>query len=147
MEPVSAIGLASSILTFVEFAWHLVGAAVEIYRSVDGTLDDNAPLDDVHDDLDSLADVLAVQPSCKIRAERKIARVAEDCRADSKTLQILLKEILDPSNNRAAWRSMKAVWLTMRSRKDVADLKARLQEIPIRGPLPSGIAPQVKWHP
>lgn len=128
MDPVSTVSLASSILTFVEFAWNLVGGAFEIYRSVDGTLDENARLDDVQDELDSLSDLLSVQPTCKTRAERRIARVAEDCRADSKTLQVLLKEIAGSRNNRAVWRSLKASWLSIRSRKDVAELKDRLQE-------------------
>lgn len=128
MDPVSAIGLASSVLTFVEFAWNLVGGATEIYRSVDGTLNENARLDDVQDDLDYLSDLLSVQPVCKTRAERKTARVAQECHADSKTLQTLLKEIAGPRNNRAVWRSLKASWMSIRSRKDVAELKTRLQE-------------------
>lgn len=128
MDPVSAVGLASSVLTFVDFAWNLVGGAVEIYRSLDGVLDENARLDDVQDDLDSLSDLLSVQPTCKTRAERKIARIAEDCRTDSKTLQNLLKEIAGPINKRAVWRSLKTSWLSIRSRKDVAELKGRLQE-------------------
>lgn len=102
MDPVSAVGLASSVLTFVEFSWNLVGGAMEIYRSVDGTLVENARLDDVQDDLDSLSDLLSAQPTCKTRAERKIARVAKDCRADCKILQAFLKEMAGPRNNRAA---------------------------------------------
>lgn len=128
MDPVSAVGLASSVLTFIEFAWNLVGGAVEIYHSVNGTLHENARLDDVQYDLDSVSDLLSAQPTCKTRAERKIARVAEDCRTDSRMIQNLLKEIADPKNNRAIWRSLKASWLSIRSRKDVAELKDRLQE-------------------
>lgn len=128
MDPVSAIGLASSILTFVEFAWGLIGGAVEIYRSLDGTLNENARLDDVRDDLDYLSDLLILQPTCRTRAERRIARVAEGCHADSKELQGLLKEIAGPRNNQAFWRSLKTSWLSIKSRKDVTELKDRLQE-------------------
>lgn len=128
MDPVSAIGLASSILTFVEFAWGLIGGAVEIYHSVDGTLNENARLDDVRDDLDYLSGLLILQPTCRTRTERKIARVAEGCHADSKELQNLLKEIAGPKNNRAFWRSLKTSWLSIKNRKDVAELKSRLQE-------------------
>lgn len=89
----------------MDFAWNLVGGAVEIYRSLDGTLDENARLDDVQDDLHSLSDSLSVQPTCNTRAERKLARIAEDCRTDSETLANLLKEIAGPRNKRAVWQS------------------------------------------
>lgn len=100
---------------------------MEIYRSVDGNLNENPRLDDVQDDLDSLTELLSVQFSCKTRTERKITRLAGDCRADSETLQTLLKEIAGPRNNRALWRSLKASWLSIRRRKDVSDMKDRLQ--------------------
>lgn len=101
---------------------------MEIYRSVDGTLNENARLDDVRDDLDYLSDLLILQPTCRTRTERKIARLAKGCHADSNELQNLLKEIAGPGNNRAFWRSLKTSWLSINSRKDVTALKNRLQE-------------------
>lgn len=41
MDPVSAIGLASGILTFVEAGLKLVKIAYNIRNSLDGVLDDN----------------------------------------------------------------------------------------------------------
>ncbi|KAH8774417.1 hypothetical protein F5883DRAFT_412858 [Diaporthe sp. PMI_573] len=128
MDYVSAVGLASSVITFVEFAWNLIAGAVETYRSVDGTLAENARLDDVKDDLDYLADLLDKRLTGKTKAERRIARVAADCHADSKELQSLLGEIAGPKGNRAVWRSLKASWMNLIKRKDVAELKTRLQE-------------------
>jgi hypothetical protein len=130
MDYVSAVGLASSVITFVEFAWNLIAGAVETYRSVDGTLAENARLDDVKDDLDYLTDLLdkRLTGNGKTKAERRIARVAADCHADSKELQSLLGEIAGPKGNRAVWRSLKASWMNLIKRKDVAELKTRLQE-------------------
>lgn len=128
MDPVSSIGLASSVLTFIQFAWDLIGGAVEIYRSVDGKVAHNAQLDDVRDDLDYLSDLLDQRPPCVTRVERRIARIAEDCRADSRTLQNSLREIAGHSSNKAIWRSLNASWMNVRRRKDVADMKIRLQD-------------------
>ncbi|EFX03145.1 hypothetical protein CMQ_3074 [Grosmannia clavigera kw1407] len=41
MDPVTAIGLASSIIAFVDFGWKLIKGAKEIYDAADGTLEEN----------------------------------------------------------------------------------------------------------
>lgn len=88
---------------------------------------ENAHLDDVKDDLDYLSDLLGARLSCKTRAERRIASVAEGCRADSRMLRDFLREITVPRNSRAFWRSLKASRMEINSRKDVTELKDRLQ--------------------
>lgn len=127
MDPVSAVGLASSILTFVDFAVNLVSGSVKIYHSVDGALDENKQLDKARDELDSLSGLLDKQVTCKTQAERKIARIAGDCRADSRKLEDIFKYIASPQNKRDFLKSVKASWMSLRSRKDVAELKSRLQ--------------------
>lgn len=128
MDPVSAVGLASSILTFVEFAANLVTGTIKIYRSSDGALDENTQLDKAIDELDLLSSLLDKRPSCKTEAERRIARIAGDCRADSKALDDILKQIASSRNKGAFRRSLKASWMSIKSRKEVDALKSRLQK-------------------
>lgn len=128
MDPVSAVGLASAVITFVEAASTFVGGAVEIYNSVDGTRKENRRLDHAKHELDYLCALRDKGPACRTEAEERISEVAKDCQADSKALQDILKKIADPGNKGASWRSLKASWRSLRSRKDVAELKSRLQE-------------------
>lgn len=128
MDPASAIGLASAVLTFVEAAWTLVGGAVEIYNSVDGTRDDSRRLDKAKHELEYLCALREKRATYGTEAEERISEVAKDCQTDSKALQDILKKIADPRSKGAFWGSLKASWRNLRSRKDVAQLKSRLEE-------------------
>lgn len=128
MDPVSAIGLASAVLTFVEAASTLVGGAVEIHNSVDGTRDENRLLDKAKHELGYLCALRDKGPTFGTEAEEKISEVAKDCQTDSKALQNILMKIADPRNKGSSWGSLKASWRSLRNRKDVVELKSRLQE-------------------
>ena len=41
MDPVTAVGLASSIVAFITFGTSLLKGAIKIHESLDGALDDN----------------------------------------------------------------------------------------------------------
>jgi len=126
MDPVSAVGLASSIITFVDFSWKLIAGSLEIYRSLDGSLQENARLEDVIDDLDSIAEDLEKTTSGRTKSERAIRRLAEECRSDAKVLLDILKQLKVPK--RSIWKSVYAKWRALRKREEVRDLKERLQE-------------------
>lgn len=52
MDPVSEIGLASAIITFIEFSWTLVQGTGDIYRSPTGSSRENASISTVIADLE-----------------------------------------------------------------------------------------------
>lgn len=54
MDPVSAIGLASPILAFVEFSWGLVQGASDIYTSPTGLGKENTSINTVIADLEGV---------------------------------------------------------------------------------------------
>ncbi|KAJ4386171.1 hypothetical protein N0V93_009064 [Gnomoniopsis smithogilvyi] len=130
MDPVSAIGLASSIIAILDFSWELVAGTWEIYRSPDGTSDENAQLEDVIEDLKSLTDSLASQAQipAKTTAENKIKRLAQYCQEDSQTLLDLLSGLRIVGKRRTIWRSLNSKWKSILKKNEVAQLKAQLQE-------------------
>ncbi|CAI4213161.1 unnamed protein product [Parascedosporium putredinis] len=107
MDPASAVGLASSILTFIDFSVKLVSGALEVYRSADGTLEENARLERVIGDFDVVAGELACQASGGTRAERSIRELALECRPDAELLVGLLRSLKVPGK-RTLWRSVAA---------------------------------------
>lgn len=128
MDPISAIGLASSILTFVDFSWKLVQGTLEIYHSPDGTSDENARLEHVIADLDLMAESLQTNVSVRTKAERNIKDLAEDCREDSQALLGLLSEMKVPGKRRTLWRSLQAKWASILKKDKATELKNRLRD-------------------
>jgi hypothetical protein len=126
MDPVTAAGLASSIITFIDFSWSLVSGAVEIYHSIDGTLEENAYLEDVMGDLRSIAEDLSQGGPRKTKSERNLQLIAEDCHKDSKSLLNILEELRVPGK-RTPWKSLKTAWASLRKKDRVSGLGKKLQ--------------------
>ncbi|KAI1418389.1 hypothetical protein F5Y13DRAFT_196189 [Hypoxylon sp. FL1857] len=76
MDPVSALGVASAIITFLDFAWGLVTGAVETYRFPDGTVDDNARIK-VINDLKRVSRGLDERFQDNTNAEKQIKEIAQ----------------------------------------------------------------------
>ncbi|KAG6358736.1 hypothetical protein INS49_012255 [Diaporthe citri] len=128
MDPLSAIGVASAIVAFVDFSWNLITGTWEIYHSLDGVATENARLEDVTDDLELLTQALEADFPVKIKAEKNIQRLAKDCREDAKTLKDLLDEMKAPGRRRLFWKSLNAKWKNILKKDEVARLKSQLQE-------------------
>lgn len=128
MDPLSVIGLASAIVAFVDFSWNLVTGTWEIYHSLDGVVAENARLEDVTDDLESLTKALEADFPVKTKAERNIKRLAQNCKEDAKTLKDLLEEMKAPGRRRLFWKSLDAKWKSILNKDEVARLKSQLQE-------------------
>lgn len=128
MDPLSAIGLASAIVAFIDFSWNLVTGTWEIYHSLDGVAAENARLEDVTDDLESLTQALKTDFAVKTKAEKNIQRLAQDCKEDAKTLKALLDQMKVPGRRREFWKSLSAKWKSILKKDEIAQLKSQLQE-------------------
>ncbi|KAI1394304.1 uncharacterized protein F4822DRAFT_424781 [Hypoxylon trugodes] len=62
MDPISALSVASAVIAFVDFSWKIVTGAAEIYRSVEGTTNENARLEDIVQDLETISKRLSSSP-------------------------------------------------------------------------------------
>ena len=56
LDPLTAIGLASAIVQFVDYGSKVIGMASEMYKSADGALKDNAELEDWTTKIDQSSD-------------------------------------------------------------------------------------------
>lgn len=128
MDPVSAIGLASSIIAFIDFSWELIAGTWEIYRSPDGVLDKHARLEDVIDDLKSLTEPLRAKVPTNTPAETKIQRLARYCQDDSQALLNLLTDLQLDVKRKTIWSSLSAKWKGILKKKEASELMAQLEE-------------------
>lgn len=128
MDPVSALGLASAVVAIVDFSWKLVTGAWEIHQSLEGATAENAHLEDVTGRLESLMQALTADVPVKTAAERNILHLAKECKQDAETLRALLMEMKAPGRRRSLWKSLNAKWKTVLNKREVAQLKVRIQE-------------------
>jgi len=127
MDPISAIGFAASILTFIEFASKIVAGAHEVYTSASGTTEENAHIDTVITDLRETADSLDSDLIGKTKHEKALKELASKCEILSTELLTLLEQ-LRLSGKNSTWKSLKITLKSMRKEKVVGGMEKRLGE-------------------
>lgn len=125
MDPLSAVGLATGILQFIEFAWHLTSGTIEIYRN--GTTKENAHLSNVIDDLCDLSDDLDTGCLGNSKHDKALKRLAVNCASLSEELLGILEK-LKASEKNPKWGALVAKWNGMRKRADIVLIAERLGE-------------------
>ena len=127
MDPVTAIGLVSSILTFVSFSTKLVSGAIKIHESLDGALEENRSREVIAREMKSFAARLLPPDDSRLAGEEKdLCALAKECRAISGKLVGLLDKVKpkDPgSKSQSLWAALK----TKVYESERADLEQRLE--------------------
>jgi hypothetical protein len=127
MDPVTALNLASSILSFVDYATKIVIGTYEVYKSVSGTTEENAHIDTVIGDLREATYDLDSNLVGKTKHEKALKELASKCETLSDELSRLLKK-LAVSGDHSTWKSLKVKIKSMRKEKEVAGMEKRLGE-------------------
>lgn len=146
MDALTAIGLASNVLSFVQFAWQLIQASAEISTSPSGCTADVVSLDTVYTRLRSLSSGLN---SCQLytsdniedyvstdyqeqQAQRQAAtaatglsHLAKQCESDCNELLGLTAKLKVGSPGK--WRSFQAALRKVWEKDKIAALETRLQ--------------------
>lgn len=132
MDPVTAVGLAASIITFLDFSWSLVTGAKELHQSGNGTTKQNARISEIIGDLKEYSLDLASgggggggasRPS---KHERALRALADSCCSLSKELEGILIKLRVTKNSK--WQSLVTSWASMRKKDEIASIEARLGE-------------------
>lgn len=129
MDPVSAIGLASSVVQLITFSTDIISKSREIHRSAAGSLVENVELETIARTLQSQSRRLAAHAS-KDRfpsgTSKDIVACCEEVRKSSKEL-IDTVEGLGGDGASSRWKSfyqaLKSVW----KEQDIADYLRRLE--------------------
>jgi hypothetical protein len=126
MEPVTAIGLAAAILSFVDFAQKVATGADELYNSAAGATEDNTNIKIIIKDLDEAAADLT-DLSGKTKHTQALNSLAAKCRKLSEDLLRLLDK-LAVSGKRSTWKVMRVAIQNLRKEGKVAKMVARLAD-------------------
>ena len=93
LDPFSALGLASNIVQFIDFASKLVSKSVKLYRSSSGKSTEDT-LEQVTHDLHKFSDRFAIQYSSSgAGVDKDIANVARACKLEAEKLSAVLAKV------------------------------------------------------
>lgn len=115
MEALAAVGLASSIVQFVDFATKIISKGYQYQKSVDGVLDENVELQAIADNLDQLSKGLITSkektsPSARRKKNSKeneaLKAVAIECQKIAKDLSTAVDR-LKITGKRTKWKSFR----------------------------------------
>jgi len=127
MDPFTAIGLASSIVQFVDYSTRLLSDAREIYTSVSGSTDQNKSLETITTEMKALSAKLSLPAnSTQSEDEKALRRIATECESVSKEILSLLTKIKSPNPK----SKLRSVWSALQSKMHQAqklDLQNRLE--------------------
>lgn len=126
MEALAAVGLAASILNFIDFSTKLVRGTYEVYASQAGTTDENAHVGNVLDDLQDITQNLATEFKAGDKHERALVRLGQQCVSLSQELQQILQTL--KAKDASRWESVKVKLKSMRKERDIASMEKRLGE-------------------
>ncbi|KAM0281709.1 hypothetical protein ACHAO9_010549 [Fusarium lateritium] len=94
MDPVSAVGLASAILTFVEARLKLIKTAHGIHNSVEGILDENMHRESIACEVKQAATRLEITVAAGLTPEQQsLCNLAKKCRETSTELVAVLDKV------------------------------------------------------
>ncbi|EXM17605.1 hypothetical protein FOTG_14287 [Fusarium oxysporum f. sp. vasinfectum 25433] len=129
MDPVSAIGLASGILTFVEAGLKLVKIAYNIHNSLDGVLDDNRHRENVTSEVSKAALRLEVAGNARLTPEQEsLSDLARKCKATSTDLVKALNQVKPKQSSSNPFKLLRYAVKAETKAKDISELENRLKD-------------------
>jgi hypothetical protein len=124
MDPISALGLASNVVQFVEFGISLFTGAQTIYQSASAMGEENRILYCITADLQRLSDSIIISND----ANKDLQDLAEECKCMCGEFLQQLKK-LSVQGTKTKWKSFKAVLREAWSRDKVDKTSKRLGEM------------------
>lgn len=138
MDPVTAFGLAASVIQFITFASSFISKANEIHHSTSGSTVQTTNIEQTYARLEKLSKALAsssqkdalLQPigDSYNYAENifAIKELADLCEKDCKRLLDVVSKLKHQDASRHRWHSLRMAFKTAWTGKEIAELEQRL---------------------
>jgi len=125
MDPITAVGFASAILTFIDFSHQLISGTFEVIKS--GSTSENAHVSVVINDLRHITKELSNRPPGNSKHNEALNTLASECCGLSNDIQKLLEKLKVTAES-SKWKSIKITLRSMWKKGEVAELERRLDE-------------------
>lgn len=93
LDPLSAVSLAAAILQFVDFGSKIIVSGYEIYRSVDGTTEENTDIEYLTQRIHEFQDQFTPSSNPLTRNPQELQDLAQDCSHIAGDLLVLLDKL------------------------------------------------------
>jgi hypothetical protein len=123
MDPITAVGFAASILTFIDFSYQIVCGTYEVIKS--GSTIENAHVSFVTTDLDEITKELSQRPPGYSKHEDALNTLATECQGVSDELRKLLDRVKTKVGS-SKWKSIKVALHSMWKKGEIKELENRL---------------------
>ncbi|RBR04979.1 uncharacterized protein FIESC28_11447 [Fusarium coffeatum] len=128
MDPASAIGVTSAVITFLEFSWKVVRNAKEIYDSADGCSNDNLTRESVARSMQAFSRKLQPPDSSAITPEYEgICNLSSECQSISSEILKIFNSV-KIGGDKSKYAAFLAGLKTWRCKKDLIQLEERLTQ-------------------
>ncbi|KAH8758100.1 hypothetical protein BGZ57DRAFT_1008652 [Hyaloscypha finlandica] len=108
MDPVTAIGLAANILSFIDYSAKVISASIDIYGSVSGNTQESGNSEVIATEMRRFAAKLQPPSTAQVSGEEKaLCNLATECEALAKKILDLLEK-LKPKNRKSKSSSLVA---------------------------------------
>ncbi|KAH6682381.1 hypothetical protein F5X68DRAFT_263347 [Plectosphaerella plurivora] len=122
-----AAGLASSIITFIDFSYKLIDGSTTIYQQVQGGSGANLDTRKIVDDLQAITKQLSqTTPAPPTLHEQALASIAGHCNTLSNELVALLRSFEPKADGNKALRSLEAAFKTLRKTGKIREIEQKL---------------------
>jgi len=125
MDPVTAVGFAASILTFIDFSHKVVTGTIEVFKS--GRTSKNLRLSEITKHLEDAAEELRKWPLGRSNHEKGLHELSASCQDLASQLISLLAQLSTTPGN-SKWMSVRVVLRSMRKDGKVAELESTLDK-------------------
>jgi hypothetical protein len=126
LDPFTAIGLAGSIVQFVDFTYKLVNGTIEIYSSMEGVSKNHLRIEVIYLNLSELCQNLSVADDSD-KSIGPVKSLATACRRDADDLLEVVRNIRLREGKNTRWacfrHTLKSVW----KEDQIRDLENRLE--------------------
>ncbi|KAE9373908.1 hypothetical protein N431DRAFT_374559 [Stipitochalara longipes BDJ] len=124
IDPLTALGLASNVVQFVDFAAKLIGESQKIYKSVSSASEDHIILDTVASDIHRLCDSILIPEGCS----DTLKQLTGDTRRISQELLGVLEK-LTVKGQKTRWKSFVVAVRGVLGQEEIDSLARRLSRL------------------
>lgn len=125
MDPLTAIGLAGNIISFIDFSYKVVAGVNKILDSSSGMTPENAKLSALVDDLTAVTQDLVSDVPARTENEKQLCILATNCHVLSGEICQMLRS-LKIGDKKSKWQGMIVKMKSMRKEKEIEAIERRL---------------------